>query len=129
MTSRKFTNFGGNEIFTPATVCTPRGEAELLEILRTNRGRRIRAIGQLHSWSAAPVSNDVLIDLRHFNQVHVDQREGRNWITAGGGCQIKHILAELDRQSAGTLPSMGLITEQTIAGAISSGTHGSGSPS
>jgi len=32
----------------------------------------------------------------------------------------------LERQSGGTLPSLGLITEQSIAGAVSTGTHGSG---
>jgi FAD/FMN-containing dehydrogenase len=129
MYSQSFTNFGGNESFTPATVCAPRDESDLLDVLRTHRGRRIRAIGRLHSWSAAPVAHDVLIDLRHLDQVHIERRDGRNWVAAGGGCQIKRLLAALQRQSAGTLPSMGLITEQTIAGAISTGTHGSGNPS
>jgi FAD/FMN-containing dehydrogenase len=129
MSPQSFTNFGGNHTFTPATVCMPRDEAELLDVLRTNCGRRIRAIGRLHSWSAAPVTNDVLIDLRFLDHVRIEPRDGRNWVTVGAGCQIKRILAELERHSAGTLPSMGLITEQTIAGAISTGTHGSGSPS
>ena len=39
------------------------------------------------------------------------------------------VLAELERQANVTLPSLGLITEQTIAGAISTGTHGSGKAS
>jgi hypothetical protein len=129
MNSQPFTNFGGNQSFTPTEVCAPRVEAELLDVLHTHCGRRIRAIGRLHSWSAAPVADDVLIDLRNLQQVRVEHRDGRHWVTAGAGCQIKRILAELRRQSAGTLPSMGLITEQTIAGAISTGTHGSGNPS
>jgi FAD/FMN-containing dehydrogenase len=45
--------------------------------------------------------------------------------TVGAGCQIKRLLKELNRDGA-TLPSLGLITVQTIAGAISTGTHGSG---
>ena len=129
MSSRLFTNFGGNQTFTPTRVVTPRTEAELLDVLRDCRGRRIRVIGRLHSWSEAPVADDVLVDLRHFQDVNVELRGGKNWVTAGGGCQIKRLLAELKRQDAGTLPSMGLITEQTIAGAISTATHGSGNPS
>ena len=39
--------------------------------------------------------------------------------------QIKHLVARLAALGR-TLPSLGLITEQTIAGAISTGTHGSG---
>ena len=75
------------------------------------------------------MSDDVLVDLRHFQDVNVELRGGKNWVTAGGGCQIKRLLAELKRQDSGTLPSMGLITEQTIAGAISTATHGSGNQS
>jgi FAD/FMN-containing dehydrogenase len=50
-------------------------------------------------------------------------------VTVGAGCQIKQLLSELARQGAGTLPSLGLITEQSIAGAFSTSTHGSGMPS
>lgn len=129
MNSRTFTNFGGNHSFCPASVFTPQNEVELLEVLQSCRGRRIRVIGRLHSWSEAPVADDVLLDMRHFQEVRVEVRDGRHWVTAGAGCQIKRLLAELERQDAGTLPSLGLITEQTIAGAISTGTHGSGKPS
>ena len=90
------------------------------------KGRRIRVVGRLHSWSEAIVADEVMFDLRHLDQVTVEQRDGKMWITAGAGCQIKRLLAELDRLDAGTLPSLGLITEQTIAGAIATATHGSG---
>lgn len=129
MNSRTFTNFGGNHSFCPASAFAPQNEGELLEVLQSCRGRRIRVIGRLHSWSEAPVADDVLLDMRHFQEVRVEHRDGRHWVTTGGGCQIKRLLSELERQGAGTLPSLGLITEQTIAGAISTGTHGSGKPS
>ena len=126
---RTIINFGGNRSFRPKSIFTPRNDDELLEILRECHGRQIRTIGRLHSWSEAPVADDVLIDMQHFQDIRVELRDGGHWVTAGAGCQIKRLLAELARQSAGTLPSLGLITEQTIAGAISTGTHGSGSPS
>ena len=44
----------------------------------------------------------------------------------GAGCRIGRLLVELERQGGCTLSSLGLITRQTIAGAISTGTHGSG---
>jgi L-gulono-1,4-lactone dehydrogenase len=119
-------NFGRNVEFRPEEVLMPRTEEELLAAMLQRRGRRIRVVGRLHSWSEAPVADEVMIDLRHFDQVKVEKRDGKRWVTVGGGCQIKRLLAELDRQAAGTLPSLGLITEQTIAGAISTATHGSG---
>ena len=129
MNSRTMTNFGGNRTFRPELVYAPRDETELLEVLREVRGRRIRVIGKLHSWSEAAVAEDVLIDMRHFQAVRVENRDGRMWVVAGGGCQIKRLLAEIESQGGGTLPTLGLVTEQTIAGAISTATHGSGRPS
>jgi FAD/FMN-containing dehydrogenase len=124
------TNFGGNIRFVPRYRYAPTTEAEVLDLLDRHAGGRVRVVGALHSWSPAVVTEDALIDLRHFNRVAVEQGpEGKVWVTAGGGCRIKHLLRELHAQSGATLPTMGLVTEQTIAGAISTGTHGSGRPS
>ena len=71
-------------------------------------------------------SDDVLLDLQHLNDVKTAQRDGQVWATIGAGCQMKRVLSELERQAGATTPSIGLITEQAIAGAISTGTHGSG---
>jgi hypothetical protein len=118
-------NFGRNLEFSPRVVRAPASEAELLEILRQNRGRRIRASGRLHSWSEAAVADDVLLDLRNLNDVRIERRGEESWAVVGGGCQIKRVLAELDRHGL-TLPTLGLISEQSIAGAAATGTHGSG---
>jgi FAD/FMN-containing dehydrogenase len=119
-------NFGGNVRIEAARFYEPRSEAEVLAILKENVGRRIRTVGRLHSWSEAAVGDDVVLDLRHLNRVQTEIRDGRVWATVGGGTQIKRILSELLKQQGVTTPSLGLITEQSIAGAISTGTHGSG---
>jgi L-gulono-1,4-lactone dehydrogenase len=115
------TNFGGNTTFQPAVRYAPRTEAELLDILSRHRGRRIRAIGRLHSWSDVTVCEDVLLDLRHFDLVVVHA----DYVEVGAGCQIKRIIRESQRTGQ-TIPSLGLIDEQSIAGAAATGTHGSG---
>jgi L-gulono-1,4-lactone dehydrogenase len=120
------TNFGGNLEIRPQLFAAPRSEDELLRFLNDCRGRKIRVVGRLHSWSDAPTTDDVLIDLRYFDRVTVEQTADGLFATVGGGCQITRVLTELSRQAHATLPSLGLITEQTIAGAISTGTHGSG---
>ena len=68
---------------------------------------------------------DVLVDLRNLNQVEPNDGHAPS-VNVGAGCQIERLLAELERTTQWTLPSVGFITEQTIAGAISTGTHGSG---
>lgn len=120
-------NFGGNIRFTPRYHYAPTSETEVLELLDRHVHGKVRVVGALHSWSPAVVSEDVLVDLRHLNSVAVQKEaDGDVWATAGGGCRIEHLLRRLHALSDVTLPSLGLITEQTIAGAISTGTHGSG---
>ena len=82
-------------------------------------------VGRLHSWSDATVCEDVLLDLRHLDSIVVHADNSSPFVEAGAGCQIKRLLRNLQK-SKHTLPSLGLIDEQTVAGAIATGTHGSG---
>ena len=118
-------NFGRNQVLQPSAAYTPADEQEVLQILDRHRGQRIRAVGRLHSWSEAVLGDGVLLDLRRLNDVRLRPDGDQLVATVGAGCQIKRLLKELDRDGA-TLHSLGLITAQTIAGAISTGTHGSG---
>jgi FAD/FMN-containing dehydrogenase len=118
-------NFGGNTTFRPNARYFPRSEADILDILRTHRGRRLRAVGRLHSWSEATVCEDVLLDLRHLDSIIVHANDSSPYVEVGAGCQIKRLLRKLQR-TGHTLPSLGLVDEQSVAGAIATGTHGSG---
>jgi hypothetical protein len=122
---KRIPNFGANVVSHPQVVLTPRTEQEVLAALAEHRGRKFRAVGRLHSWSQAAQADDVLIDLNHFDQVEVTHDVGGPLAIIGAGCQIKRALAELARHGL-TLPTLGLISEQTIAGATATGTHGSG---
>ena len=119
-------NFGKNIELTPKTSYFPASEQEVLEILDRHRGQRIRVIGRLHSWSRLVETDDVLLDLRNLNQVEPSTEGEVHSVHVGAGCQIKQLLSELQIKRQWTLPSVGFITEQTMAGAISTGTHGSG---
>jgi hypothetical protein len=123
---RQVENFGGNLRMRPEAYCVPADEAGVLALLREHRGRRVRAVGALHSWSQAPLAEDVLVDLRRLRGVSIERRGERLLATVGAGCRIKEVLAELQRLGGWTLPTIGLVSEQTIAGAVSTGTHGSG---
>src|SRR5690349_9658239 len=113
--TKSFTNFGGNLRFSPAAQLTPRTENEVLRVLADHPGRKIRAVGRLHSWSELAVTDEILVDLRHLNQVRIEHEADGGWVTVGGGCQIKRLLVVLDRTHL-TIPTLGLIAEQTIAG-------------
>ena len=127
MSSPRVINFGGNIRFKPRSFYSPKTEEEVLTILAKHANGKVRVGGALHSWNPGIHSDDVYVDLRHFQDVNVQRGvNGDVWVTAGGGCRIKDLLHKLHSRARATLPSLGLITEQTIAGAISTGTHGSG---
>ncbi|GAA4805500.1 D-arabinono-1,4-lactone oxidase [Nocardioides caeni] len=87
-------------------------------------GRRLKAAGTGHSFTgiARPVDHHLLPD-RMRGIVAVD-REAMT-VTALAGTQLKVLNAELERLGL-SLHNMGDIAEQTLAGAISTGTHGTG---
>lgn len=118
-------NFGGNVRFEPASIVAPRNESELLEVLGRHRGR-VRVLGAGHAWSPLVKTDQLLIDTRRLDAVRIwREAGGQAWVEAEGGCRIKHLLAALQAEGL-TLPSVGLISEQSIAGATATGTHGSG---
>jgi len=123
-------NFGENIRFRPAKTYTPGSERQLLAILRQYAATsRIRCVGALHSWSGLAGSTDgiIALDLRHFDHVELIGGSAQ-YVRVGAGCTIGRLLDELRRHGR-TLPTVGAIVKQTIAGATATGTHGSGSSS
>ena len=119
----KIWNFGKNVCIEPEFVYRPKSNAEVLEILDKHRQQKIRVIGSLHAWSDAAKTTGVVIETAALNSVAVDAESSR--VTVGGGCKIKHLLKQLAAHKL-TLPSVGLIDEQTAAGSTATATHGSG---
>ncbi len=121
----RLSNFGENVHFQPEEILSPRSESELLQMMAMHRGRKIRVVGSKHSWSQVVCCDDILVDLRYLNSVDVRRTADQVFAEIGAGCTIEHALSQLNQQGL-TLPSLGLITKQTIAGAMATGTHGSG---
>jgi hypothetical protein len=124
------TNFGGNISFVAPHWYAPRDEEEVLELLNRHATGKVRVLGSLHSWSDVVVSADALVDMRHFSQVEITNAgNGEVWARVGAGCSLQRLLNVLHQETDATRPTMGGIKKQTISGAISNGTHGSGKPS
>jgi len=121
-------NFGKNVLFEPRHRYTPRTEEEVLAILARHRGGYIRVQGAGHSWSAIVEATDVLVNLAHFSDVTVEKGLAGHVARAGAGATIEKILTSL-RKTAFSLPTLGAITRQTIAGATATATHGTGNAS
>lgn len=125
-TTQEIENFGRNVQYTPEVYYEPATEEELIGILNEHAGQKIRVVGRLHSWSRAIEGNEVVVCLKRISTVELVDESGPGshaWV--GAGIQVKRLVRELLRHDR-TLPSLGLITEQSIVGALSTGTHGSG---
>lgn len=122
---RAIANFGGNQRWRTLRY-RPADEAEVLEILRRHAHQRIRAVGSLHSWSELAVCEEVALDLSGFQDVALSEHDKVTIARAGAGCRVQTLLDRLRALGGRTLPTLGVIKKQTVAGAVSTGTHGSG---
>jgi FAD/FMN-containing dehydrogenase len=122
----RFRNWGGTVSFRPASLLQPRGVDELRAILRdaaANR-RRVRVAGSGHSWSPLVECPDILLDLRHFDECRVVDRDG-GVAAVGAGVRLStlnNVLADAGL----ALRNLGAISAQTAVGAAMTGTHGTG---
>lgn len=95
----------------------------ILEDINTNKSK-VRVIGCAHSPSALSMSNDVLISMKHFNKI-IEIDEIKQEIHCESGVLLS-TLNEILPQYNLSLPVQGSISNLTIAGVISTATHGSG---
>jgi FAD/FMN-containing dehydrogenase len=121
-------NFGRNVVYEPRHVYTPGTEAEVLAILAKHRDGSIRVQSTGHSWSRIVEADDALVRLTHFTSVVVEAGPAGPVARIGAGATLGRIVAAL-RKTAYSLPTLGAITRQTIAGATATATHGTGSAS
>ena len=124
--ARRHRNWSGSVRFSPQQVRRPTSEAQVLEALRTarERGCSLRVIGGGHSFSALAATDGILLSLDDWQGlVAADATTGL--VTLRGGTRLWAI-AELLGPYGLALSVMGDIDRQSIAGAIQTGTHGTG---
>jgi FAD-linked oxidoreductase len=116
-------NWSGTEAAVATDVVRPRDLEDLSTAVAGAR-RTVRARGSGHSFTAVGAAHDRALDLSEWTGiVSVDQATGL--VTVRSGTTLRALNAELDRLGR-AMTNLGDIDAQTIAGAISTGTHGTG---
>ncbi|MDQ0576031.1 D-arabinono-1,4-lactone oxidase [Agromyces albus] len=87
-------------------------------------GLRVKPVGSGHSFTGIAVAPDVQLDLTDLSGV-IDADVATGRVTLAAGTRL-HELPRLLAPYGLALPNMGDIDKQTIAGATSTGTHGTG---
>lgn len=123
---RQVTNWLGNVVFTPSAYYEPEDEAAVVALVLKARqhGKRLRVIGGGHSWSAGCETDGYLLSLDRMKRLLSVDR-ARNQVTVQAGIRLHALSAELHRLGL-AMQNLGSIQEQSIAGAIATGTHGTG---
>jgi FAD-linked oxidoreductase len=102
----------------------PESEEELCSFLKENKTKKFRIVGSGHSFSPIVPTNSILISLDKLQGIiHIDQDEKTAECYAGTKLNI---LSELLHAKDLGLINMGDIDKQSLAGALCSGTHGTG---
>ncbi|QJS09542.1 FAD-binding protein [Streptomyces argyrophyllae] len=119
-------NWGGNVSARPARQVTPASVEELAGAVRRARedGLRVKAVGTGHSFTSIAATDGVLIRPQLLTGIRTIDRASMT-VTVEAGTPLKRLNAALAREGL-SLTNMGDIMEQTVSGATSTGTHGTG---
>jgi len=119
-------NWSGLESATGLDVVRPAGAEEVVEVVRRARARglTVKSAGTGHSFTGIATPRDVHLRPERMRGIVAVDRTAMT-VTALAGTPLKAFNAELARLGL-SLHNMGDIAEQTLAGAISTGTHGTG---
>lgn len=119
-------NWGRTAECTPNEVITPRSVDELAAQIRsaTDRGARIKPVGAGHSFTEIAVAPDVQVNMSALGGL-LDVDADRKRVTLGGGTHLHQIPALLEPRGL-AMTNLGDVDRQTVTGATSTGTHGTG---
>jgi L-gulono-1,4-lactone dehydrogenase len=119
-------NWTGDQRCSPAAVERPRTLEGLIEAVRraADRGLTIHPVGSGHSFTEAALTDGAMLRIEALNRV-LDADTESGLVKVEAGITLSDLSAALwDRGLA--MENLGDIDRQTLAGAISTATHGTG---
>ncbi|MCD2263311.1 FAD-binding protein [Dietzia aurantiaca] len=129
-----WTNWTGNVVADPIRRTAPTTVAEVTDavISAAESGTRVKCVGAGHSFTPAAATDGVLISLDDLTGIEsivptrgTDGRVSGADVTVWAGTRL-HRLGPLLWDLGLAQPNLGDFAEQSLAGAVSTGTHGTG---
>jgi len=124
--SKSWQNWAGSVDFEPEALLEPRSEDEVVRAVKRAADQRLplRAAGSGHSSSDLVRTSGVVLDLHHLEELEShDMEAGR--ATLGAGAKLDDVNGLLFDEGL-MMENLGDVAYQALAGAIATGTHGSG---
>jgi L-gulono-1,4-lactone dehydrogenase len=122
----EWVNWAGDQSCRPARIVCPGSREELAEAVAAAAaaGQKVKVAGSGHSFTEAALTAGTMIRLEGLSGV-LDADPSSGLVKVAGGT----VLADLNQELAAlglAMENLGDIDRQTISGAISTGTHGTG---
>jgi FAD-linked oxidoreductase len=123
---KRWRNWSGSVRTRPREVACPRDVAELARMVGEygRAGRRVRVTGSGHSFTPLVATDDVMLSMARLSGITAVDAD-RGTVTVLGGTPLK-ALGEALLARGLAQENLGDIDVQTITGALSTGTHGTG---
>lgn len=124
--SGEWRNWSGSVRCEPREIVSPASVEELAKLIGAygRDGRHVRIVGAGHSFTPLVLTDDVLMTLDRMQGIEAVDVE-RGTVRVLGGTKLKRLGDELLARGLAQ-ENLGDIDVQSIAGAISTGTHGTG---
>jgi FAD/FMN-containing dehydrogenase len=126
MEAAAWANWSGTVRCAPRAIAHPASEAELAALMRdaARRGETVRAAGSGHSHTPLVACDGVIVRLDAFGGVRACDASLRT-ARIGAGSLLSSLGAPL-REAGLAMENLGDVDVQTLAGALATGTHGTG---
>src|SRR3954463_10194818 len=121
-----WSNWAGDQRCEPAAVERPAGVGEVAGAVEraVAAGRGVRVAGSGHSFTAAVLTDGALLSLDRMGAL-LDADPSSGLVRVEAGIRL-HALSRALAEHGLAMPNLGDIDEQSVAGAISTATHGTG---
>jgi FAD-linked oxidoreductase len=119
-------NWTGDQSCRPAELVRPRDRGELASTIAAAAaaGRKVSVAGSGHSFTDTALTGGTMVDAAALRGT-IDADRSSRLVKVGAGTRLADLNEELHRLGL-AMENLGDIDRQTIAGAISTGTHGTG---
>jgi FAD-linked oxidoreductase len=117
-------NWTGDQVADPVRMLAPRDADEVAAAVKAaaRDGLRVRMTGAGHSFTGAALTDGVLLSPGRLTGIVAISGES---VTVRAGTRLRDLSVELTRRGL-ALENLGDIDVQTVAGAVATGTHGTG---
>jgi len=119
-----WTNWSRSVETHPVRIAHPASTADVQRIVREAGGLKVKAVGASHSFTAIAATDGVLLRLDRMNRI-IAHDPATSRVRVQAGISLHDLNPQLKARGL-ALPNLGDVDPQSVAGAVSTGTHGTG---